>query len=291
MEINWPKISVITPVFNAVNYIEASIESVLAQNYPNLEYIIIDGGSTDGTLDIIKKYHTNLSYWESKPDRGQTHALNKGFKLATGDLRAWLNADEEYLPGTLTRLGQEYMADEDLDLIYGGRYILDLTVSPPLKVLQKMPPFDPFDLMFYTGRLLFSDATFWTKRMHDDLGELNETDYPKLAMDVEWLLRVVGKTKKWKHLAVPLSIYKTHGMNATTQGVEQGIRLNEKIRREYAKKNRISTIRLVFGWFWYSAKLRVWEKGINGLFIIPRWNTIEYLFFKKYGQNTHKTAP
>ena len=93
---NFPRITIITPVFNNVHFIESCILSILNQNYPNLEYIVIDGGSNDGTLEIIENYAEKLTYFISEKDRGQTHALNKGFAKATGQILAWLNADEEY---------------------------------------------------------------------------------------------------------------------------------------------------------------------------------------------------
>jgi len=96
-----PKISVVTPSYNQAQFLEDTIQSILSQNYPNLEYIIIDGGSTDGSLDIIKKYAHHLHYWCSEPDAGQYDAINKGFKHATGEVMAWLNSDDMYFPWTL----------------------------------------------------------------------------------------------------------------------------------------------------------------------------------------------
>lgn len=282
MEVNWPKISIITPVFNAILYIEDSINSVLAQNYPNLEYIIIDGNSTDGTIDIIRKYEKSLAYWESKPDRGQTHALNKGFAKATGVLRGWLNADEEYVEGTLCQVGEMFMSSSNLDLIYGDRYFVDLNRVDTLKTIQRIPPIAPFPLSFYTGRNLFSDATFWTKEIHDRIGELNEKDYSRYAMDAEWLLRVAGTASRWKYIDKPLSIFKYDGENITNEALSKGLRWNEKIRHEYAKANNISSIKLWIGWFWYSLRLSIMENGIHAILKPPPLKTIQYLFFHKY---------
>jgi len=96
--VSTPKITIVTPSFNQGNFIDENIQSVLTQNYPNFEHIIIDGGSIDGTVDILKKY-SHLK-WVSEPDRGQASALNKGFRMATGDVIGWLNSDDSYLPGT-----------------------------------------------------------------------------------------------------------------------------------------------------------------------------------------------
>ena len=96
-----PLISIVTPSFNQAQFLEATIDSILSQNYPNLEYIIIDGGSTDGSIDIIKKYENYLHFWCSEPDGGQYDAINKGFSHSTGEIMAWLNSDDMYLPWTL----------------------------------------------------------------------------------------------------------------------------------------------------------------------------------------------
>lgn len=94
----WPKISIVTPSYNQAQYLEETIRSVLLQGYPNLEYIIIDGGSTDGSVEIIKRYEPWLTYWVTEPDRGQSHAINKGFERSTGEIMAWINSDDYYAP-------------------------------------------------------------------------------------------------------------------------------------------------------------------------------------------------
>jgi glycosyltransferase involved in cell wall biosynthesis len=98
MSTPFPKISIVTPALNHADFLEACMQSVLSQNYPNLEYIVIDGGSTDGSVEIIKKYEQQLHFWSSEPDEGHADALNKGFSHATGDIMAWLNSDDKYCP-------------------------------------------------------------------------------------------------------------------------------------------------------------------------------------------------
>ena len=109
---NLPKITIITPTFNQGQYIEQTIRSILLQNYSNLEYIIIDGGSTDNTIEIIKKYSDFITYWVSEKDNGQSHAINKGLKQATGDVFNWLNSDDYYLPNALSTVGKAFMNNE-----------------------------------------------------------------------------------------------------------------------------------------------------------------------------------
>jgi len=111
---NYPKISIITPSYNQGQYIEQTILSVLNQNYPNLEYIVIDGGSTDNTADILKKYDDRISYWVSEPDKGQTDAINKGFQKATGEIINWLNSDDYYQDGCLFQIAESFKNQETL---------------------------------------------------------------------------------------------------------------------------------------------------------------------------------
>jgi len=105
----WPRITVVTPVFNQARYIEQTIRSILDQSYPNLEYIIIDGGSTDGTVDLIRRYADRVAHWVSETDQGMYDAINKGFAGSTGEIMAWLNADDLYLPYTLRTVARVFL--------------------------------------------------------------------------------------------------------------------------------------------------------------------------------------
>lgn len=116
----WPRISIVTPSYNQGQFIEETIRSVLLQGYPNLEYIIIDGGSSDNSVEIIEKYEQYLSYWVSEPDKGPTDAINKGWQKTTGEIIAYLNSDDAYLPGTLVTVAKAFQQQLDANIICGN---------------------------------------------------------------------------------------------------------------------------------------------------------------------------
>jgi len=184
----WPKISVVTPSYNQGQYIEETIRSVIMQGYPNLEYIIIDGGSTDNTMDIVKKYQHDIFYWVSEKDNGQTHAINKGLRLATGDIVAYLNSDDVFMPYSF-RLVAEIMTRWDINWLTGVRSHLNPTGS--ITTVKKSPRV--FNRFLYSkgfnlsGFLGFNQqvSTFWRRSLTKDL-EWNEK--LNCCMDIDiWL--------------------------------------------------------------------------------------------------------
>ena len=118
-------VSIITPSYNQANYLEETIRSVLEQDYPNIEYIIIDGGSTDGSKEVIKKYADRLAYWISEPDQGQTDAINKGFNKARGDILAWINSDDSYLQYAISEAVEYLQTHPETGMVYGDANLID----------------------------------------------------------------------------------------------------------------------------------------------------------------------
>ena len=118
-------VSIVTPSFNQAPYLEATIRSVLEQDYPDIEYIIVDGGSTDGSVDIIRRYVDRLAWWASEADKGQTDALNKGFAHARGEILAWLNSDDTYQPGAVSEAAAFLRSRPEVGLVYGDANFID----------------------------------------------------------------------------------------------------------------------------------------------------------------------
>ena len=188
----WPQITAVTPSYNQKEFIEKTIRSVLLQGYPNIEYIIIDGNSTDGSVDIIRKYTQWLTYWISEPDRGQSHALNKGFKRAKGEIIAWINSDDAYLPGAFNVVGQELDEDKGRYIIYGD--FIDTDEEGQLIRRHNAPALvNRMSLIrWWIGPDYQSQpATFFLKKVFNDIDMLDES--LNYTMDVDFWIRAAEK--------------------------------------------------------------------------------------------------
>jgi glycosyltransferase involved in cell wall biosynthesis len=227
---DWPKISVVTPSFNQAVFLERTIQSVLSQNYPNLECIIIDGGSTDGSVDIIKKYEKNLAYWVSEKDNGQTHAINKGFRRATGDIVAWLNSDDEYCPGALKTVARTFMEDKELDVVFGNR----LTIDENENILRddRHTRYTFAALILY-GMIISQPASFWKRRLLEQYGYLEES--MRFAMDYEFFCRI-GSHIKAKHIRKHLAKFRHHSSSKTCTIQDVAKREHRQISEKYLKE-------------------------------------------------------
>lgn len=199
----WPKISIVTPSFNQAQYLEETIRSVLLQNYPNLEYIIIDGGSTDGSLEIIKKYEPWLTHWVSEKDRGQSHAINKGFKLATGEIFAFINSDDYYLPGAFFSVADSFTKKHDL--IVGITYQID--TKGKLRSERKAPSLVLDDVADWQKNWFRQPGCFFTKNVFERVGGVDES--LQYSLDFDLWLRML-KVGDGKYIESELAVARNH---------------------------------------------------------------------------------
>ncbi|HKQ26557.1 MAG TPA: glycosyltransferase family 2 protein [Burkholderiales bacterium] len=207
---NWPRMTVVTPSYNQAYYLERTIRSVLLQGYPNLEYIVIDGGSTDDSAEIIRKYERWISFWVSERDNGQAGAINRGLKLATGDWLAWQNSDDIFYPGAFAAIAMRSLKKPHADLIIGNINLIDEN-DRVLSDLRYVRP--TFKALLAEGMVLTNQAAFWRRSVHDRIGWLKEDMV--CAFDYEWFLRVLEQ-RRADHTDRVLGAFRIHRHAKTT---------------------------------------------------------------------------
>jgi hypothetical protein len=182
----WPRISLVTPVFNSTKYLEETIQSVLAQNYPNLDYFIVDGGSTDGTLDVIRKYESQISGWTSEPDNGMYDALNKGFSRTTGEVMGWISATDKLHTGGLLVVGNVFRDLPQVSWITGRPTAFNnegLTTH-----IKPLPRWSRGRFLAGANRYIQQESTFWRRSLWDQAGGRMD-DSRRMTNDFELWVR------------------------------------------------------------------------------------------------------
>ncbi|HEY9850452.1 MAG TPA: glycosyltransferase family 2 protein [Leptolyngbyaceae cyanobacterium] len=213
----WPRISVVTPSYNYGMFIEETIRSVLLQGYPNLEYIIIDGGSTDNSIQIIKKYEQYLAYWVSEPDEGQTDAINKGFSHCTGDLFVWLNSDDSYIDPTCFKTVSE-LSLKGYQLIAGS--CQDVYTDGRKEIVNSMPATFERYLRFWLYRGWPQPSVFIDKKIANNCFPLDKKLYG--LMDYQLFLRSLQQNPKSIFVNRIWTEIKYHGASKTEQNYAGG---------------------------------------------------------------------
>ena len=224
---NHPKISIITVVYNGALYIEQTIKSVIDQDYKNTEHIIIDGGSTDGTQDIIKKYEQHLAFWVSEKDSGIYNAMNKGWRKATGDVIGILNADDYYLEGTLFKVAKAF-TEAKVDVVYGN-LLKHRNIGSKTYLREEFPN---ISIMERTMGI-FHPSSFVVKKVYQDLEGYNE-QY-KLSSDYDFLLRAYKGNYTFEYLNEALTVFRIGGVsNTNCSSYKEGYQILLENNSEYA---------------------------------------------------------
>ena len=204
--IEYPLVTVVTPSYNQGQFLESTIKSVLEQNYPNLEYIVIDGGSADNSIEILHAYSDRLVFWVSEKDRGQSHAINKGLSRAKGEFIGWINSDDVLVTGAINLVVSTFLNNPDVDTVYGRLGRIDNQgqhIPTPDLPKDKVS----FNKYYALDECIVNQAgCFWRRRMMDKVGLLNENLH--YSMDYDYWMRILLAGGKFLRLEETLALFR-----------------------------------------------------------------------------------
>lgn len=210
-----PSISIVTPSYNQAAFLSATLESVLHQDYPALEYVVMDGGSQDGSVDLIKKIQNNLTFWQSKPDGGQATAIREGFKKTTAEIMGWLNSDDALMPGALYMVGDIFRRHPEIDVVYGHRVIIN---SQGQEVGRWVLPKHDSELLLYAD-FIPQETCFWRRKIYDRVGGIDPAFH--FAMDWDLFLRFQKAGARFYRAPYFLGLFRTHTEQKTNSELKQ----------------------------------------------------------------------
>ena len=222
-----PSISIVTPSYNQAPYIEATIRSVLDQNYPNVDYLVMDGGSTDGTVDILRRYEGRLR-WVSEKDKGQSDAINKGFARTKGDILAWMNSDDIYAPGAFAAAAECFAKNPDVAVVYGNASFIDAN-SKRVCACAQIESYNWKRLLYYSD-FIVQPAAFFRRSAFEAVGGVDVDLH--WTMDYDLWLRL-GKQFKFAYLPQELGHFRWLGSNKTGVGGRHRMAEVEKVTRRH----------------------------------------------------------
>jgi len=268
----WPRISIVTPSLNQGRFIEETIRSVLLQGYPDLEYIIIDGGSTDNTIEIIKKYERWITYWVSEPDKGQAHAINKGFKRVTGQIVAWLNSDDIYCKNIFKNVVKNIIFLKK-DIIYSD--VIIINDKSKLVRIDKATPFKKDELLKYWKKNYYipQPTVFFRKSVIDDF-ILNENMH--YAFDWDFWIRI-SKKYKFNYVDQILAKYRLYDTSKTGSGFLKFIKEQEKAIFSYYRDE----IDITFIEIFFNSKLYQLEYYLHNILRIKILNILSKIISER----------
>ncbi|MBV9087045.1 MAG: glycosyltransferase [Acidobacteriaceae bacterium] len=237
----WPKISLVTPVFNSARYLDEAMSSVLDQGYPNLEYILVDGGSTDGSLDIIRKHASRLHWYTSEPDQGMYDALNKGFAHSSGEIMGWISATDKLHPGGLFVVGSVFRDLPDVDWITGIPTAFDEQGS--VIRVAKLRRWTRGRFLAGANRYIQQESTFWRRGLWDRAGGHVDASR-RMASDFELWVRFFRYARLYP-VAARIGGFRVHSDSLGLQELDACHRIqNDIIERELASNSEMAGIRL-----------------------------------------------
>jgi glycosyltransferase involved in cell wall biosynthesis len=247
-------ISIITPTYNRGDFLEKCILSIKEQNYPYLEHIVVDGGSSDNSVEILKKYEGTYNLkWVSEKDNGCADAMAKGFEKATGDIFCWLDSDDFYLPETLKKVIDVFQKRLDVDVVFGDMFICNAQGN--IVDYMKRTKFDK-EAMVYLGMIMSPQATFWRKELYQKLGGLDR-QYTRCS-DYDFFCRIGLSGAKCYHIKQFLAVYRVHGKQLT-KSVELCRAEGELIFQKFKNQKltpltfKLKKIKVQAKRFWYFA--------------------------------------
>jgi glycosyltransferase involved in cell wall biosynthesis len=221
------KFSIVTPSFNQGQFIQKTIESVLAQKEVAVEYLIFDGGSRDNTVSVIEQYAPQLAYWESQPDKGQTNAINKGFARSNGDVLGWLNSDDVFTPAALGQVASTFEANPQADVVYG-----DSSYMTKEGVMFRTKKARPFSIEYLRRRdFLYQPSTFFRKRIYEKVGPLDERY--QSCMDYEYWIRMAEGGAKFVYIGSILSQMRFHEDAKSVNAILLSLKEEKTLKLEY----------------------------------------------------------
>lgn len=223
-----PKVSIVTPSFMQARFIGRTIESVLGQNYPNLEYFVQDGGSQDGTVEVLKGYANRLAGWESQPDGGQSQAINLGFTHTTGEIMAWLNSDDMLLPGAIHTIVDYFNRHPEVDVVYGDRLLID---ESDMEIGRWIMPGHDSEVLSWAD-FVPQETLFWRRRIWDRVGGQIDESF-KFAMDWDLLVRFRDAGARFAHIPRFLGAFRIHEHQKTSAAINEiGHKEMDRIREK-----------------------------------------------------------